>query len=127
MISGEISAPAISLGNREVILRHLAAIAFGAADPGLAGRMVEYPPPRFAEFGILPGCEFPSEPATVRLLGDRNEESPVTAARRFGIYQFMPDAPVYARARRWKVIGLDTSSPWNPRTDAPWTYVTMTN
>lgn len=244
MISGEIPAPAISLGNRDVILRHLAAIAFGAADPGLAGRMVEYvseqgeirtepvnaliaavqaqtahalelarqawagpilsecgldesalqahlaslpnrirdvvartarqvqelrsalerfsatlqgrqpgvraadlvarllgvptsqrdnraeaddasagyPPRRFAEFGILPGYEFPAEPASVRLLGDANEESPVSAARRFGIYQFMPDAPVYARARRWKVIGLDVSSPWNPRTDAPWTY-----
>lgn len=42
MISGEIPAPAISLGNRYVILRHLAAIAFGAADPGLAGRMLDY-------------------------------------------------------------------------------------
>lgn len=244
MISGEIPAPSISLGNRDVILRHLSAIAFGAADPGLAGRMVEYigeqgeirtdavnaliaavqaqtghalemarqawgeqllnecgldeaalqaylsslpqkindlfartarqvqelrlaletfsatlrgrqpgvraadlvarllgiptsqrdnrpeaddasagyPPRRFAEFGILPGYEFPSQPASLRLLNDANEESPVTAARRFGIYQFMPDAPVYARARRWKVIGLDVSSPWNPQTDAPWTY-----
>jgi hypothetical protein len=244
MISGEIPAPAISLGNRDVILRHLSAIAFGAANPGLAGRMVEYvseqgevkpepvnaliaavqaqtdytlqlarqawggailnecglteqalaahlaslparindvvlrtarqvqelraalerfyatlqgrqpgvraadlvarllgiptaqrenrpeaddasagyPPRRFAEFGILPGYEFPAEPASLRLLNDANEETPVTAARRFGIYQFMPDAPVYARARRWKVIGLDISSPWNPRTDTPWTY-----
>ncbi|MCX6874720.1 MAG: helicase-related protein [Verrucomicrobia bacterium] len=42
MISGEIPTPAISLGNRDVILRHLCAIAFGAAEPGLAGRMVEY-------------------------------------------------------------------------------------
>lgn len=244
MISGEIPAPAISLGNRDVILRHLSAIAFGAAEPGLAGRMLEYvseqgevrteavnaliaavqaqagyalqlarqawgeailrecglteellrahldslpnrindvalrtarqvqelraalerfsvtlqgqqpgvraanlvarmlgiptsqrdnrpeaddasagyPPRRFAEFGILPGYEFPSEPASLRLLGDANEENPISAARRFGIYQFMPDAPVYARARRWKVIGLDTSSPWNPRSDAPWNY-----
>ena len=244
MISGEIPAPAISLGNRDVILRHLSAIAFGAADPGLAGRMVDYvneqgevktepvnaliaavqaqtayalqmarqawgetilnecglneqvlaahldtlparindvvartarqvqelraalerfsatlqgrqpgvraadlvarllgiptsqrdnrqeaddasagyPPRRFAEFGILPGYEFPAEPASLRLLGDANEESTINAARRFGIYQFMPDAPVYARARRWKVIGLDVSSPWNPRTDAPWNY-----
>jgi hypothetical protein len=244
MISGDIPAPAISLGNRDVVLRHLAAIAFGAADPGLAGRMVEYvseqgevktesinalltavqaqsgyalqsareawgesilsecglaeaalqshleslpariaevaqrtarqvqelrsalerfsatlqgrqpgvraadlvarllgipnsqrdsrseandasagyPPRRFAEFGILPGYEFPSEPASVRLLGDPNEDSPISAARRFGIYQFMPGAPVYARARRWKVIGLDVSSPWNPRSDAPWNY-----
>ncbi len=244
MISGEIPAPAISLGNRDVILRHLAAIAFGAADPGLAGRMLEYvseqgevkaeainalitavqaqtgyalqlareawgetiltecglteaalqshleslperitevaqrtarqvqelrsalerfsatlqgrqpgvraadlvarllgipnsqrdarteandasagyPPRRFAEFGILPGYEFPSEPASLRLLGDPNEDSPISVARRFGIYQFMPGAPVYARARRWKVIGLDVSSPWNPRSDAPWNY-----
>jgi hypothetical protein len=244
MISGEIPAPCISLANRDVILRHLAAIAFGSAEPGLAGRMVEYvseqgqikaeatnalatavlaqtnyalelaqqawgaeilteanldanalrasldslperindvmqrtalqvqqlrgalerfnetlrghqsgvrsatlvarllgipiserdnrsdandssagyPPRRFAEFGILPGYEFPSEPASLRLLGDTNEENPITATRRFGIYQFMPDAPVYARARRWKVIGLDTSSPWNPRSDTPWNY-----
>jgi hypothetical protein len=244
MISGEIPAPAISLGNRDVILRHLAAIAFGAADPGLAGRMLEYvneqgevktepvstligavraqtgyalqlaraawgetiltecglteadlqthleslpgrimdvaqrtarqvqelrsalerfsatlqgrqpgvraadlvarllgipssqrdnrseandasagyPPRRFAEFGILPGYEFPSEPASLRLLGDPNEDSPISVTRRFGIYQFMPSAPVYARARRWKVVGLDVSSPWNPRSDAPWNY-----
>jgi hypothetical protein len=244
MISGEIPAPAISLANRDVMLRHLSAIAFGAAEPGLAGRMLEYvneqgevkteavntliaavqaqtsytmqlarqawgdailrecglteaalqahleslpasindvalrtarqvqelrsalerfsatlqgrqpgvraadlvarllgipssqrdnrseandasagyPPRRFAEFGILPGYEFPSEPASLRLLGDANEDSPISAARRFGIYQFMPDAPVYARARRWKVIGLDVSSPWNPRSDAPWNY-----
>jgi hypothetical protein len=244
MISGEIPAPTISLGNRDVMLRHLSAIAFGAADPGLAGRMLEYvseqgeirteavnilvaavqaqtgyalqlarqawgdailgecglteealqthlellperirrvaemtayqvqqlraaldryyttlqgrqpgvragdlvarllgiptaqrdnrpeaddasagyPPRRFAEFGILPGYEFPSEPASLRLLGDANEESTISVARRFGIYQFMPNAPVYARARRWKVIGLDVSSPWNPRSDAPWNY-----
>jgi hypothetical protein len=244
MISGEIPAPAMSLGNRDVMLRHLSAIAFGAAEPGLAGHMLEYvseqgeiktdmvnalvaavqaqtgyalqlarqawgdailrecglteealqahleslparindvalrtarqvqelraalerfsatlqgrqpgvraadlvarllgipnsqrdnrpeaddasagyPPRRFAEFGILPGYEFPSEPASLRLLGDANEETPISAARRFGIYQFMPDAPVYARARRWKVIGLDVSSPWNPRSDAPWNY-----
>lgn len=244
MISGEIPAPAISLGNRDVILRHLCAIVFGAAQPGLAGRMVEYvstegqilaepvanliagvraqidhaleiaqlawghdildqcglsdadlrrhleqlperiqavmeatahqvnelrrpldayaanlvgrqvgtraadlvarllgvpvsrrdnraeaddssagyPLRRFAEFGILPGYEFPAEPASLRLLGDPNEENAVTAARRFGIYQFMPDAPVYARTRRWKVVGLDMSSPWNPRVDAPWSY-----
>ena len=58
----------------------------------------------------------------MRRLDDANEENPISAARCFGIYQFMPDAPVYARARRWKVIGLDVSSPWNPRTDAPWNY-----
>jgi len=244
MISGEIPAPAISLGNRDVILRHLCAIAFGAAEPGLAGRMVEYVTPegqintervqeliaavqsqvgyalslardawgteilaacglnddllrlhleqlpaqiqrvidatarqvldlrqpleafaanvvgrqqgnraadlvarllgipttnrdggrdasdssagyplrRFAEFGVLPGYEFPTEPASLRLVGDPSEETPVTVARRFGIYQFMPEAPVYARAKRWKVAGLDMSSPWNPRVDVPWSY-----
>jgi hypothetical protein len=47
----------------------------------------------------------------LRLLGDANEESTISVARRFGIYQFMPDAPVHARARRWKVIGLDVRSP----------------
>lgn len=244
MISGEIPAPAVSLGNRDVILRHLSAIAFGAAEPGLAGRMVEYvsaegqiatekvrelvdavraqsgyalelardawgpeildacglneealrthldqlparvqrvmdatarqvldlrqpleayaanvigrqqgtraadlvarllgiptgrrgetrdasdssagyPLRRFAEFGVLPGYEFPAEPATLRLAGDANEETPVNVARRFGIYQFMPEAPVYARSKRWKVAGLDMSSPWNPRVDTPWSY-----
>lgn len=244
MISGEIPTPAISLGNRDVILRHLSAIAFGAAEPGLAGRMVDYvnaegqvnaervqelitavqaqvgyalelardawgteilaacglndaalrqhleqlpihilrvieatarqvrdlrqpleafaanvvgrqqgtraadlvarllgiptgrrdaggeasdssagyPLRRFAEFGVLPGYEFPAEPASLRLVGDPSEETPVNAARRFGIYQFMPEAPVYARAKRWKVAGLDMSSPWNPQVDAPWSY-----
>ncbi len=245
MISGEIPAPTLGLGNRDVILRHLNAIAFGAAEPGLAGRMVEYVGPqgdirqeavdalkgallaqvesalalaaqawgpdvlgdaglpestlrasltglpvriqevidrtarqvielraaldryhaqllgaqagtrsgelvarllgirterrrdgidaddrsagyplrRFAEFGILPGYEFPSEPATLRLLGDEHEEDPVTVARRFGIAQFQPDASVFARSKRWKSIGLDTASPWNPRTDGPsWPY-----
>ncbi len=244
MISGEIPTPAISLGNRDVMLRHLAAIAFGAAEPGLSGRMVEYvnaegqintqkvqefiaaveaqigyalglakdawgsevladsgltedalrqhlqnlpaqiqrvmdstarqvldlrqpleafaanvigrqqgnraadlvarllgiptgrrnesndamdssagyPLRRFAEFGVLPGYEFPAEPAALRLVGDPSEETPITVARRFGIYQFMPDAPVYARGKRWKVAGLDMSSPWNPRVDVPWGY-----
>src|SRR5207244_960316 len=45
MISGEVPAPALALGNRDVILRHLNAIAFGAAEPGLAGKMVEYVSP----------------------------------------------------------------------------------
>jgi hypothetical protein len=59
----------------------------------------------------------------VRLLGDENEEDPVTVARRFGITQFMPEAQVYARTKRWRVIGLDLSSPWNPRGDEPtWRY-----
>jgi len=253
MIAGEVPAPLVPLGNRDVILRHVAAIAFGLAEPGLAGRMVEYvttqgeleaerieelctalrsravealtiareafgqallagagldegalaahldcvvartravfehtarqvqelrrplesfaerlenryagtrsaemvarllglPPERgrgapaggaaaaaeaddrsagyplrrFAEFGILPGYEFPSEPAAVRLLGDDHEEEPVTVGRRFGIAQFQPDANVYARGARWKVIGLDPASPWNQRGEAPaWRY-----
>ena len=45
MIAGEVPAPAVSLGNRDVLVRHLYAIAFGAAEPGLAGRMVEYVKP----------------------------------------------------------------------------------
>ncbi|MDY0169365.1 MAG: DEAD/DEAH box helicase [Thermoguttaceae bacterium] len=245
MIAGEVPAPALSLGNRDVLVRHLYAIVFGAAEPGLAGRMVEYVKPggevvqeavdalidavkakfadalsvareawgddimvraglddeqlrgmletlpqriqhvvdctarqvaelqkpvvyfaerlqkgfaalkagelvnrllgiqsdrygrdreaddrsagyplrRFAEFGILPGYEFPSEPAALRLLGDPYEEDPVSVTRRFGIGQFQPDANVYARAKRWRVIGLDMASPWNPRAEEPtWSY-----
>jgi hypothetical protein len=45
MIAGEIPAPSLSLGNRDVMLRHLNAIAFGAAQPGLAGRMDAYVSP----------------------------------------------------------------------------------
>jgi hypothetical protein len=246
MIAGEVPAPALALGNRDVILRHLNAIVFSAAEPGLAGRMAEYvtarggqieeritelievglkpqtgyalqlandafgadilaaaglddaqlrahlaalpprvvdvfertarqvselrraldafadrlvgqsagthaatmiarllgiqteqtqaggdaddrsagyPLRRFAEFGILPGYEFPTEPASLRLLRDPREEDPITVARQFGLAQFQPDAQVYARAKRWKVIGLDTASPWNPRSDGPgWVY-----
>lgn len=245
MIAGEVPAPAVNLGNRDVIVRHLYAIVFGAANPGLSGKMVDYVEPRgtlkeeaitalveavklqtehaiqlardawgpdvlgkaqftetvlreqlsslperirrvfectarqvielrlaleryadqlqgrhagvraadlvarllgipsdqrrqnheaddrsagyplrrFAEFGLLPGYEFPSEPASLRLLGDPHEEEPISVTRRFGIGQFQPDAHVYARSKRWKVIGLDTSSPWNPQSDSPtWTY-----
>ena len=246
MIAGEVPAPALALGNRDVILRHLNAIVFSAAEPGLAGRMAEYvtargelveeritelievglkpqigyalqlaadafgadilaaaglddaqlrahlealpprvrdvfertarqvselrraldafadrlvgqsagthaatmiarllgiqteqtqaggdaddrsagyPLRRFAEFGILPGYEFPTEPASLRLLRDPREEDPITVARQFGLAQFQPDAQVFARAKRWKVIGLDTASPWNPRSDGPgWVY-----
>ena len=245
MIAGEVPAPVLALGNRDVLLRHIHAIAFSAAEPGLAGRMVDYVSPtgevkqdaadgliaavtaqighaiamaheafgdtvladaqlsdtalstelvrlgariqdvvdrtarqvrelrhaleayaidlvgasaanraaqlvarllgiqtermrggmdaddrsagyplrRFAEFGILPGYEFPTEPATVRLLGDPHEEDPISIARRIGIGQFQPDAQVYARTKRWKVSGLDTASPWNPRADGPgWIY-----
>ena len=240
MISGEVPAPALALGNRDVIARHLNAIALGAAEPGLAGRMLDYvskqgdvnqealdalitgvqaqfshaidlayhawestvlteagltkadlqasleklpqqiqdlvnrtayqvqqlrmavktfyedldneraaiqasdlinrllgipkqnsnssdaddrssgyPLRRFAEFGILPGYEFPTQPASLRLRGDEHEDDPVTVARRFGINQFRPNAQVYARTKRWRVIGLDTASPWNPRAGDP--------
>ena len=245
MIAGEVPAPALALGNRDVIFRHLNAIAFGTAKPGLASKMVEYISPageinheavealvrgvqaqidqavtialqawqgtilneagldetalsqhlnklperiwdvinrttrqvrelrsaldtyslelqgeragtraaqliarilgiqtdkknnnaeaddrssgyplrRFAEFGILPGYEFPTQPAALRLLGDEHEEDPVTVTRRFGIGQFQPDAQVFARTKRWKVVGLDNASPWNPRTEsATWLY-----
>ena len=74
-------------------------------------RSAGYPLRRFAEFGILRGYEFPTEPSSLRLLGDENEEDAVTVARRFGITQFMPDVQVYARTKRWRVIGLDLSSP----------------
>ena len=246
MISGEVAAPVLSLANKDVLIRHVNAIVFGASQPGLAGRMADYVNPvgeiqqntvdalkagiseqiehsisiardafgatvlslthaddvglrrelgmlpdrvqdvvnrtarqviklrqaldtyalqligagearragdlvarllglptdrtrnraeaddrsagyplrRFAEFGILPGYEFPTEPAALRLLGDPREEEPVTVTRRFGIAQFQPGAQVYARSKRWKVIGLDTASPWNPQlTDGPsWMY-----
>jgi replicative superfamily II helicase len=86
-------------------------------------RSAGYPLRRFAEFGILPGYEFPTEPAALRLLGDPNEHDPVTVGRRFGLAQFQPEAQVYARTRRWRVMGLDTASPWNPRSDGPsWLY-----
>lgn len=245
MIAGEVPAPAIGLGNRDVVVRHLHAIVFGAADPGLAGRMAEYisiqgelaqakvdalvagleqqfphatalaldawgpdvlvpaglgtadalaavlaelpqrvrdlfdrvrlqilklqeaidrwnelgkgdwvavhaqdlkrkllgirddrsegdaddrsgghPMRRFAEFGILPGYEFPTSPCALRLWGDDHEEDPVVVARRFGIAQYQPDAPVHARGHRWRVVGLDLASPWNPKSGEPdWVYV----
>jgi len=245
MIAGEVPIPALALGNKDVIVRHLNAIVFGAAEPGMAGKMVEYVSPtgtvneealaallrgiedqraraidlalaawegdvmaeagmdrqalleavehlptrirdvidrtarqvielraalefyyrnlqdphagrragdlvarllgiatqrraqreeaddrsagyplrRFAEFGILPGYEFPSEPATLRLVGDDNEEDPLGTVRRFGIGQFQPGAQVYARTRRWRVVGLDMASPWNPHGDGQtWRY-----
>ncbi|RMF01045.1 MAG: DEAD/DEAH box helicase [Alphaproteobacteria bacterium] len=240
MIAGEVPAPTFSLGNRDVLLRHACAIAFGAAEPGLAGQMVVYvsvdgqiqqsevdalrnavmakvehacdvamsafgallaeadlgraelqrhladldkriqdviartarqvqelrqsierfaeqlnhqqaairasnlikrilgvrdqafaqnrdaddrsagyPLRRFAEFGILPGYQFPTEPASLRLLGDENEDDAITTHRRFGIGQYQPEAPVFARSKRWRVAGIDTSSPWNPRAEGP--------
>jgi len=42
MIAGEVPAPAVNLGNRDVIVRHLYAIVFGAANPRLSGKMVHY-------------------------------------------------------------------------------------
>lgn len=245
MIAGAVPAPGIGLGNRDVVQRHLHALALGAAEPGLAGRMAEYinirgeidqekvdeliaalvaqfphavhmaleawdsdvlepaglaspealnemlgqvpdrirdlfdrvrlqilklqetidrwnelgkgdrsaihaqdlkrkilgirdgrydgeaddrgsghPMRRFAEFGILPGYEFPSAPCTVRLWGDDHEEHPISVARRFGLAQYQPDAPVHARGHRWRVVGLDLASPWNPKsTDPDWVYV----
>src|SRR5690349_11822647 len=39
MITGEVPAPAFSLSNRDIIVRHVMAIAFGLAEPGLASRM----------------------------------------------------------------------------------------
>ncbi len=77
-------------------------------------RSAGYPLRRFAEFGILPGYEFPSEPATLRLLGDEYEDDPITPNRQFGIGQYQPTAQVYARCKRWRVVGLDPASPWNP-------------
>ena len=245
MIAGEIPAPSIGLGNRDVVVRHLHALAFGAAEPGLAGRMGEYinirgdidqpkvdaliaavtaqfphavglaldawgpdvlkpaglaapealravlerlpesirnlfdrvrrqilrlqetidrwnelgkgdrsavhaqdlkrkllglrddrydaeaddrgsghPMRRFAEFGILPGYEFPTAPCTLRLWGDEHEEDPISVSRRFGIAQYQPEALVHARGHRWKVVGLDMASPWNPKSPEPdWVYV----
>jgi hypothetical protein len=82
-----------------------------------------HPMRRFAEFGILPGYEFPSEPCTIRLLGDPNEAEAISVERRFGLSQYRPGAQAHARGHRWKVMGLDLSSPWNPRTSDPdWIY-----
>ena len=63
MIPGEIPAPAISLGNPDVVLHHLSAIAFGAADPGLAGR--NFPPARAIPCGP-PTIPSESPPEAVR-------------------------------------------------------------
>lgn len=93
--------------------------ADGDADDRSAG----HPMRRFAEFGLLPGYEFPSQPATLRLFRDEHEEETLSVVRRFGLAQYQPEAWVHARGHRWRVSGLDTSSPWNPRSDNPsWTY-----
>ena len=82
-----------------------------------------YPLRRLAEFGLLPGYEFPAEPATLRLLGDDDEQSLIQSGRELGLRQYQPNAPVYARGRRWKVLGVDMSSPWNPSGgQAAWQY-----
>lgn len=89
-----------------------------ASDVGSA-----YPLRRLAEFGLLPGYEFPIAPATLRLLGDENEWATLSTARPQGLHEYQPGAPVYARGKRWKVIGLDLASPWNPQGDQPaWQY-----
>lgn len=86
-------------------------------------RSAGYPLRRFAEFGLLPSYEFPTEPASLRLLGDTHEEDPISVTRRYGIGQFQPEAFVYARNKRWRVIGLDSASPWNPKSDGVgWSY-----
>lgn len=243
MIAGAVPAPVFNLGNRDAIARHLSAIAFGLADPGVAGKMKEYvtfkgeineeavadllnglrsardaaleiaedafsadvlaqtgysrndlaailddlprrvedavhrtalqvrrlydtienwteiggaggaanragriinnllgiedayqsenldvgsayPLRRLAESGILPGYEFPVEPSTLRLLSDKDEWSTLSTARPAGLHQYQPGAPVYARGKRWKVVGLDLSSPWNPQGKEPtWNYL----
>jgi hypothetical protein len=83
-----------------------------------------YPLRRLAEFGLLPGYEFPTEPATLRLLGDDDEQNLIQSGRDLGLRQYQPNAPVYARGRRWKVLGVDVASPWNPPGgQAPWRYV----
>ena len=87
-------------------------------------RSTGHPLRRLAEFGLLPGYEFPSEPATLRLYSDAHEEEPITVERRFGLAQYRPEAIVHARGHRWEVIGLDPASPWNPKTGTPsWHYV----
>jgi replicative superfamily II helicase len=87
-----------------------------------------YPLRRFAEFGLLPGYEFPSEPATLRLMGDNDEANLIQSGRELGLRQYQPNAPVYARGRRWKVVGVDLSSPWNPAGgQAAWQYTRCGN
>ena len=63
MIPGEIPAHAISLGSPDVVLHHLSAIAFGAADPGLAGR--NFPPASAIPCGT-PAISSESPPEAVR-------------------------------------------------------------
>jgi len=116
---GQAAARAAELVRRLLGLPREGSSQAGEADDRAAG----YPMRRFAEFGILPGYEFPTEPAALRLLGDSHEEEAVTVSRQYGLAQFQPGAQVYARTRRWRVIGVDESSPWNPQSDGPsWCY-----
>ena len=73
MIAGEIPAPALSLGNRDVLVRHLYAIACGAAHPGLAGRMVEY---------VSPDGQINDEAVTALLDGIRAQSASTVAVAR---------------------------------------------
>jgi hypothetical protein len=57
--------------------------AWGGAEAD--SRTSGFPMRRFAEFGLLPGYEFPSEPSSLRLYRDGNEASPLYVERRFGI------------------------------------------
>ena len=104
------------------IINHLLGIQEGD-DSGQLDAGSAYPLRRLAESGLLPGYEFPVEPATVRLLGDEDEWSVISTERASGLNQYRPGAPVYARGKRWKVTGLDLSSPWNPQGSEPtWLY-----
>lgn len=77
---------------------------------------------------LLPGYEFPSEPATLRLADDHAEVAPLSVERRFGLGQYRPEATVHARGHRWQVRGTDIASPWNPKSDAPgWVFSVCSN
>ncbi|MEZ4299101.1 MAG: protein kinase [Polyangiaceae bacterium] len=108
------------------LIRRLLGVPSSDKDrPDSDDRSSGHPMRRFAEMGVLPGYEFPAEPATLRLLGDEHEEEPIQVERRFGIAQYQPGAVVHARGKRWRVEGLDRASPWNPEGDSPgWSYRT---
>jgi Zn finger protein HypA/HybF involved in hydrogenase expression len=116
---GRQALQAASLINRLLGISDRDASQGAEADDRSAG----HPMRQFAEFGILPGYEFPNEPCTLRLLGDDNEDETVAVERRFGIGQYQPGAPVHAGGHRWRVVGLNLASPWNPKTTEPsWIY-----
>ena len=69
------------------------------------------------------GLRVPVGTGGAQAAGDPHEEDPISVIRRFGIGQFQPDAHVYARSKRWVVMGMDTASPWNPHGEGPtWSY-----